>query len=84
MSFALGLSARASAKAPVDEPIFVLLARDEFAPQLVRQWAMLRSITAGGMESGELLEALACAREMEKWRIANLPESDALKMVDPT
>jgi hypothetical protein len=76
MSFALGLSTQTSAKAPVDEPIFVLLARDEFAPQLVRQWAMLKSMAAGGIESKELLEALACAREMEQWRSVHMPETE--------
>jgi hypothetical protein len=32
------------ARAEVDEPMFVLLARDASAPQLIRQWAAAREV----------------------------------------
>lgn len=59
-----------------DEPMFVLLARDPSAPDLVRQWAERRSWEIGQGERPEsdramVKEAYDCAREMARWRIEN-------------
>lgn len=61
------------AKALPDEPMFVLLARDPLAPELVRQWASRRSMTAETSEFAKLNEARTCAGAMEIWRAANWP-----------
>lgn len=50
-----------------DEPMFVLLARDPQAPDLVRQWAARRQNT----ESKKAKEAFDCANAMIKWRKEN-------------
>lgn len=49
------------AKAEPDEPLFTLLARDPFAPQLVRLWADMTSDVA------KKAEAHKCAAAMEVW-----------------
>lgn len=55
-----------------DEPIFVLLARDPLAPQLVRKWAQLTKMRAATMKTVEKsLEATNCANAMEKWKLKN-------------
>ena len=56
-------------KAEPDEPMFILLARDIHAPLLVRIWAQLRD--AAGKDPVKVLEALACASQMETWRKEN-------------
>ena len=61
-----------------DEPMFVLLARDRHAPQLVREWANLReaeladsmlSVTAEerAHKVAKIAEARACAQAMDEW-----------------
>lgn len=52
-----------------DEPMFVLLARDEQAPRLVRQWANRRRLM--GENEAMINEAFACAEAMEQWRKEN-------------
>lgn len=59
-----------------DEPMFVLLARDPNAPDLVDEWAVgrMRDITLGFRPKSDLPmvdEAQACARNMREWRAAN-------------
>ena len=49
-------------KADPDEPLFVLLARDPLAPQLVRLWADL-----SGARKDKAQEARQCADDMELW-----------------
>jgi hypothetical protein len=65
------------ANAEPDEPMFVLRARDEKAPGLVRQWVRTRQIfrmKQVGMRMGSVepdakeREALRCADAMEEWR----------------
>jgi hypothetical protein len=56
-------------KAAPDEPLFCLLARDKFAPQLVRVWADKRSEYAGANDP-KVIEANACADAMDAWRLA--------------
>lgn len=56
-----------------DEPMFVLLARDESSPKLVRQWAAIRqSLISAGLkpesDQAQVDEALALADRMEAWR----------------
>ena len=61
------------AAAEPDEPMFVLLARDEQAPQSVRQWAFsYRQIKVAVRQWDERAqlkysEALDCANNMETW-----------------
>ena len=63
-----------------DEPMFVLLARDKIAPQIVRDWAATyeldKSIANSAGNGPETLtakqrakydEAMRCAEEMERW-----------------
>ena len=60
------------AKAAPDEPVFVLLGRDQHAPTLVRLWALLRHRT--GEDEAKVREALACADAMDGY-CAKLGES---------
>jgi hypothetical protein len=60
------------AKAAPDEEMFVLLASDEFAPALVREWASRRFRGPADLE--KIQEALRVADAMERWRAANPPE----------
>lgn len=63
-------------KALNDEPLFVLLARDPSAPELIELWAKTRK---KAMENGtrpksdqtQVDEANATAKEMRTWRLAN-------------
>jgi hypothetical protein len=53
-----------------DEPMFVLLARDESAPGLVREWVYQRNVRKGldaMARDAKAEEALACADAMEAW-----------------
>jgi len=54
------------ANAEPDEPMFILLARDPFAPLVVQYWAMLRR-QAGKTSPEKLNEAEQCAESMAKW-----------------
>lgn len=60
-------------KAEPDEPMFILLARDPQAPDLVRQWARDRHFSAQGEEGQQVNEALLCAGAMDVWRAKNRP-----------
>lgn len=62
-----------------DEPMFVLLARDEQAPERVRDWARLRAarlhkdmpnLSTKEIEQAvlKIAEAFECASAMEQWR----------------
>jgi hypothetical protein len=62
------------AKAKPDEPMFVLLARDPLASELVRWWAECRAAHTEPRDMKKISEALDCADAMEKWRLANPPE----------
>lgn len=48
-----------------DEPMFVLLARDPDAADLVRQWALKREARDG--HTDKVCEAFCCAVDMERW-----------------
>ncbi len=52
-----------------DEPIFVLMARDPSAPDAVRHWAL--NAHKAGHDPDKIMEALAVAAAMDKWRLAN-------------
>lgn len=59
-----------------DEPIFVLLARDPWAPDLIEEWAVrrMRDIVLGMRPRADLPmvdEAQKCARAMKEWRKSN-------------
>lgn len=53
-------------KAEPDEPMFILLARDDFAPKLVETWARHRRLTHGDADL-KAKEADDCALLMEAW-----------------
>lgn len=60
-------------KALPDEPMFVLLARDPLAPEVVRTWARARMLDkrredAGDGKDAKYDEAMACAQAMTDWR----------------
>ena len=72
------------AAAAADEPMFVLLARDKSAPEIVRSWArayeLRKSIENSVGDGPEPLtpdqiakfnEAMRCADTMEKWKSCN-------------
>jgi hypothetical protein len=65
-------------RARMDELLFVLLARDEAAPDTIRFWVSCR-IVSGKNRSGDaqIVEALKIADEMEKqqasWSSPNTP-----------
>jgi hypothetical protein len=56
------------ANAEVDEPIFVLLGRDKFAPSLVDAWADARE--RDGEDAAKVAEARTCATNMRLWLTA--------------
>lgn len=58
------------AKAESDEPMFVLLARDEDAPRLVVLWADEAQRRGGSAD--KIREARQCAEDMRAWRRRNL------------
>lgn len=61
------------ANALPDEPMFVLLARDPLAPQVVDAWASAARFT--GVSAEKRREAIKCADDMWAWLRAN-PEPD--------
>lgn len=64
------------ANALPDEPMFVLLARDPFAPELLERWAARRSLDIAACvrpttDRAMVDEARRCADEMREWRRSN-------------
>jgi hypothetical protein len=64
------------ANALPDEPMFILLARDPWAPDLVEEWAVKRQrdIVLGVRplaDQAMVDEAQQCAAKMREWRKAN-------------
>lgn len=62
------------AKAEPDEPLFILLARDRWAPALVEIWTILRDSEARQLGPAELekhlakiTEAVECRGDMKRW-----------------
>lgn len=55
------------AKAEPDEPMFILLGRDKYAPVLVALWVNLRAAD-GATELAQVEEALALSQEMLQYR----------------
>jgi hypothetical protein len=53
------------ANADPDEPMFILLGRDPFAPALVDEWAASRAVD--GESLAKVNEAFACASAMRDW-----------------
>ena len=53
-------------KAEADEPMFILLARDDLAPTVVRMCGLLRKLDRSDDEA-KIVEAMECANAMEKW-----------------
>lgn len=56
------------AHAEPDEPMFVLLGRDQHAPEVVRYWAALREQMHE--DPAKIVEARECAQAMEQFRAA--------------
>lgn len=61
-------------KAAPDEPMFVLIARDETAPLLIEIWAMLKRQSGSSPE--KVAEALDCARDMRRWSEERFRQDD--------
>lgn len=59
------------ANAEPDEPMFVLLARDQSAPDAIEAWINLRIANGEDPDSDKIDEAYECARKMRAWRKAN-------------
>lgn len=58
-------------KSQDDEPMFTIVARDVLSSETVRAWANM--LVARGVPGNhpKVIEARACANEMESWRDAN-------------
>lgn len=57
-------------RAEDDEMLFVLLGRDEAAPATIRAWCRARVLKGKNKrDDPQIVEALACAKSMEDWRI---------------
>lgn len=67
------------AKAEPDEPVFVLLGRDDRAPTLVRAWAAMSE--QKGTNPAKVAEARRCADDMRAWRYRS---TDEVTHDDPT
>lgn len=65
-------------KAEPDEPMFILLARDESAPLLVEIWRLIK-LEEQTQPSAKLGEALICADAMRRWRTERLRRLAGLK-----
>lgn len=63
-----------------DEPYFVLMARDEYAPLLIRLWAAMREAD-GDEDKTKVQEARDCAWSMTRWRLnsGRMPVSSTLE-----
>lgn len=65
-------------KAADDEPLFVLRANDELAPNLVIMWASKYQVRKGGYaamtdrQRAKFHEALQLAQQMRDWKAAKL------------
>ncbi|MGN6094498.1 MAG: hypothetical protein ACTHOL_19275 [Luteibacter jiangsuensis] len=57
---------------PIDEPVFLLRAQDQFAPAAVRHWAEL--VEAGGGDTAIVSSAREHAARMEAWPIKKVPD----------
>jgi len=62
-------------RADDDEPLFVLRANDDLAPDIVRRWANLyissKGVLASTQQIAKFAEAMMLATEMEKWKDAH-------------
>jgi hypothetical protein len=61
-----------------DEPMFVLLARDVIAPEIVERWAYARRVLIRHghkpqSDAPMVDEAMQCAKAMRAWRTKNRP-----------
>lgn len=69
------------AEAFLDEPVFVLMARDPIAPLLVELWAKLKEQLDGygpeGRGTDKTREARTCATAMAEWARNPNPAIDA-------
>lgn len=61
-----------------DEPMFILLARDRTAPDLVDLWADARE--GDDEDADKIAEARQCAENMRQWRRENRP-TDQIEIV---
>lgn len=64
-------------RSALDEPVFVLVARDIFASARVREWAdevervAVNTASYTGARQVKVNEARALAKQMDDWRMAN-------------
>lgn len=71
-------------KAEPDEPMFVLLARDEDAPDIVEEWVLRKAEKAriGEYDVEKLYEAEDCAQAMRSWKRLRDAETGNLIKLD--
>lgn len=69
------------ANALPDEPMFVLLARDDRAPLLVEEWAEMSERRK--TDPAKIAEARDCAAAMRTWRLKNRPQPPQPKTSEP-
>jgi len=63
------------ANAEPDEPMFILLARDKSAPDVIDLWADIREEKdEDGSETQKVINARDIANDMREWRKANRPD----------
>jgi hypothetical protein len=69
-------------KAEPDEPVFTLIGRDPAAPALIREW--VRHHQNAKTDGTQLMEALAVADEMDRWRMerASRPQPPVIETTD--
>lgn len=60
------------AKAPDDEPLFIMRGQDSIAADMVEKWVIFAS--AMGVNKRKLLEARNVVDEMRHWHIHKIPD----------
>lgn len=58
-------------KAHPDEPLFILRASDQFAPELIELWAENVEKARDGVSSPKIRQARALAHQMRAWQVLN-------------
>jgi hypothetical protein len=67
------------AAAHPDEPMFILLGRDDDAPALVEAWADQRAARGSQRDQEKAAEARKCAAAMRDWRATTAERHEAIR-----
>lgn len=65
-------------RAEIDEPLFIIRAKDKVSASAVRTWAEWAQMT-GVHEPEKIQEARAIAEDMENWRRENYPDDEVAR-----